>query len=188
MFSDQSCENRTKTVHGTLRFQFLLSPIVWNMFEIFIINRYISKSYTKTKNIVLTDNIQIYRAKAAVLKFGSANSHFTTSRSQNWSPFYSFPVALGQICFVLVLISTNHNARYLYPEMDIARTGKFCLKLFLPDVTSGILKSLNSLQNLFAFCLRYWTFDAPCEAIFTLNIRKRRRRRISINRTILFSF
>ena len=33
MFSDQSCENQTKTVHGTLRFLFLLSPTVWNMCE-----------------------------------------------------------------------------------------------------------------------------------------------------------
>ena len=38
--------------------------------------------------------------------------------------FYSSPVALGQIYFVLVLISTNHNARYLYLEMDISRTVK----------------------------------------------------------------
>ena len=33
MFSDQSCENQTKTVHGTLRFLFLLSPTVWNISE-----------------------------------------------------------------------------------------------------------------------------------------------------------
>ena len=33
MSSDQSCVDRTETVHGTLRFLFLLSPIVWNMFE-----------------------------------------------------------------------------------------------------------------------------------------------------------
>ena len=36
--------------------------------------------------------------------------------------FYSSPVPLGQINFVLVLLSTNHNGRYLYPEMDISRT------------------------------------------------------------------
>ena len=33
MFSDQSCVNRTETVHGTLHFLFLLSPVVWNMCE-----------------------------------------------------------------------------------------------------------------------------------------------------------
>ena len=33
MSSDQSCVNRTETVHATLRFLFLLSPIVWNMRE-----------------------------------------------------------------------------------------------------------------------------------------------------------
>ena len=42
--------------------------------------------------------------------------------NKNLSHFYSSPVALGQICFVLVLISTNHNPQYLYPEMDISRT------------------------------------------------------------------
>ena len=35
---DQSCVNRTETVHGTLRFSFFfffffISPIVWNMCE-----------------------------------------------------------------------------------------------------------------------------------------------------------
>ena len=43
---------------------------------------------------------------------------------KNLFNFYSFPVALGQTYFVLVLISTTHNARYLYPEMDISRTAK----------------------------------------------------------------
>ena len=33
MFSDQSCVNWTETVHGTLHFLFLLSPVVWNMCE-----------------------------------------------------------------------------------------------------------------------------------------------------------
>ena len=33
IFSDESCVNRTETVHGTLHFLFLLSPIVWNMCE-----------------------------------------------------------------------------------------------------------------------------------------------------------
>ena len=40
----------------------------------------------------------------------------------NLFKFYSFPVALDQIYFVLVLISTNHNARYLYPKKDISLT------------------------------------------------------------------
>ena len=43
---------------------------------------------------------------------------------KNLFHFYSSPVALGQIYYVLVLISTNHNARYLYPEIDISRTLK----------------------------------------------------------------
>ena len=43
---------------------------------------------------------------------------------KNLFHFYSSPVALGQIYYVLVLISTDHNARYLYPEIDISRTLK----------------------------------------------------------------
>ena len=33
MSSDQSSVNRSETVQATLRFLFLLSPIVWNMCE-----------------------------------------------------------------------------------------------------------------------------------------------------------
>ena len=36
--------------------------------------------------------------------------------------FFLFPAPLGQICFVLVLISPNHKARNRYPEMVTART------------------------------------------------------------------
>ena len=44
-----------------------------------------------------------------------------------WPPqkkisFFLFPAPLGQICFVLVLISPNHKARKRYPEMVMART------------------------------------------------------------------
>ena len=58
-----------------------------------------------------------------LLNFVSADSRITVVAIKNLFYFYSSPVALGQIYFVLVLISTNHNARYLYPEMDISRTG-----------------------------------------------------------------
>ena len=40
------------------------------------------------------------------------------------SSFFLCPVPLGQICFVLVLISTNHKARNRYPEMVMARTDR----------------------------------------------------------------
>ena len=38
--------------------------------------------------------------------------------------FFLFPAPLGQICFVLVLISPNHKARNRYPGMVLARTGE----------------------------------------------------------------
>ena len=50
-------------------------------------------------------------------------------RNTIWSPhetvfiWYSFPVSLGQIYFVLDLISTNHNVRNGYPEMLMAQAG-----------------------------------------------------------------
>ena len=49
MFSDQSCVNRTETVHGTLHFLFLLSPIVWNMCE---------NLHYERPRILLIDNMQ----------------------------------------------------------------------------------------------------------------------------------
>ena len=69
-----------------------------------------------------------------MLSFGAVISYYLllfrpiatlqVAEIKNLLNFYSFPVALGQIYFVLVLISTTHNARYLYPEMDISRTAK----------------------------------------------------------------
>ena len=51
--TDQSCVNiRTETVHR-LRFLFLLSHLLYGISEkIFIMNRYISKSCTTTKNTI----------------------------------------------------------------------------------------------------------------------------------------
>ena len=47
----------------------------------------------------------------------------TNGRHQKFVQLLLIPsIALAQIYFVLVLISTNDNARYLYPEMDISRT------------------------------------------------------------------
>ena len=52
---DQKCVNRTKTVQGTLR----LFPVIYLTYcmeyvsvNIFIMNRYISKSYTTSKNTI----------------------------------------------------------------------------------------------------------------------------------------
>ena len=64
MFSDQGCVNRTETVHVTLRFLFLLSPIVWNMCEnLHYESVYFKKLYNDQEYYWPT----IYRAGAAVL-------------------------------------------------------------------------------------------------------------------------
>ena len=49
----QSCVNRIETVFGTLHFLFL-SHLLYGICvnEIFIMNRYISKSYATTKNTI----------------------------------------------------------------------------------------------------------------------------------------
>ena len=40
-------------MHGTLRlFPVFISPVVWNIVNIFVMNRYISKSYTRSKNTI----------------------------------------------------------------------------------------------------------------------------------------
>ena len=57
MFSDQISVNRTETVHGTLRFLFLLPPILWNMCENLHYESYISRA-TQRPRILLTDDIQ----------------------------------------------------------------------------------------------------------------------------------
>ena len=46
----------------------------------------------------------------------------TKKKKKKKISFFLFPLPLGQICFVLVLISPNHKARNRYPEMVMART------------------------------------------------------------------
>ena len=64
--------------------------------------------------------------QSLLANFVSAYYRITT-----WPPqkkkkisFFLFPAPLGQICFVLVLISPNHKARNRYPGMVLARTGE----------------------------------------------------------------
>ena len=52
-----------ETVHGTLRFLYLSHLLYGICVKIFLMNRYISKSYTTSKNAIVTDK---YRAGAAV--------------------------------------------------------------------------------------------------------------------------
>ena len=57
---DQSCVNRTETVHGILRlFPVFISPIVWNMCEhLHYESVYFKELRTQRARILLTDNIQ----------------------------------------------------------------------------------------------------------------------------------
>ena len=70
------------------------------------------------------DGLRLCNAEKDLPKVNSTVVFLMQSDFKNLFHFYSSAVALGQICFVLVLILTNHNARYLYPEMDLSWTGK----------------------------------------------------------------
>ena len=61
--------------------------------------------------------------QSLLANFVSAYYRITTWPPQKKISFFLFPAPLGQICFVLVLISPNHKARNRYPEMVMARTG-----------------------------------------------------------------
>ena len=63
---DQRYVNRTETVHVTLCFLYLSHLLYGIRVNIFIMNRYISKSYTRSKNT-------IYRAGAAVVSTITSN-------------------------------------------------------------------------------------------------------------------
>ena len=58
-----NCVNPTETVHGTLRFLYLSHLLYGIWVKIFIMNRYISKSYTTSKNTIRTDNIYTVRGQ-----------------------------------------------------------------------------------------------------------------------------
>ena len=56
--SYQSCVNRLETTHGTLRFLYLSHLLYGICVKIFIMNRYISKSYTTIKNTIDRQNTE----------------------------------------------------------------------------------------------------------------------------------
>ena len=72
-----------------------------------------------------------------------------------------FPAPLGQICFVLVLISPNHKARNRYPEMVMARTvfrasGDF-LVFCLSSHWLPVIASLSLIGRCDVFCVSFVT-------------------------------
>ena len=56
------------------------------------------------------------RIRFTLSEWGDVNTCFLHTHA------YSFPVFFGQVYFVLVSTSTNHNARSRCPEMVMART------------------------------------------------------------------
>ena len=55
---DQSCANRTETVHGTLRCLYVSHLLYGICVNIFLMNRYVFQRATQRARILLTDNIQ----------------------------------------------------------------------------------------------------------------------------------
>ena len=72
---------------------------------------------------------------------------------KNLFHFYLSLVAIGQIYFVSFLIPSNHNARCLYPEMDISRIALGDLKpvlkreKLLKDVAGGAIVFNSFLKD-----------------------------------------
>ena len=75
--------------------------------------------------------------------------------------FFLFPAPLGQICFVLVLISPNHKARNRYPEMVMARTVFRASGDFLVFCLSShwllVIASLSLIGRCDVFCVSFVT-------------------------------
>ena len=75
--------------------------------------------------------------------------------------FFLFPAPLGQICFVLVLISPNHKARNRYPEMVMARTVFRASGDFLVFCLSShwllVIASLSLIGRCDVFCVGFVT-------------------------------
>ena len=68
---DQSCGNRPGAVQGTLSFQFLSHLLYGICVKIFILNWYISKSYTTTKNGFGRQYTEWGQLYSGMLKHGS---------------------------------------------------------------------------------------------------------------------
>ena len=84
-----------------------------------------SEDHVKQKKDGLRlSSMRLCNAEKDLPKVNSTVVFLMHSEFKNLFHFYSSLVALGKICFVLVLISTNDNASYLYQEMDMSRTDK----------------------------------------------------------------
>ena len=88
----KTVQNRTEAVHGTLRFLFLSHLLYGICVKIFIMNQYISKSYTTTKNtigrqyterviIVIIENSEL----TSISSFGEINSLSLNVKYVNFS-------------------------------------------------------------------------------------------------------
>ena len=115
---------KEKSVFATLLRRYFLVPFFYAL-RPYVTCKGTSEEHVKQKKDGLRlSSMRLCNAEKDLPKVNSTVVFLMHSEFKNLFYFYSSPVALGQICFVLVLISTNHNARYLYPEMDMYRTGK----------------------------------------------------------------
>ena len=121
---DQSCANRSEAVQGTLSFLFLSHLLYGICVKIFIMNWYISKSYTTTKNGFgrqYTERRQLY---SGMLKHGSPhNLHnlakwhlkriVLISHYETWQTVWARSVALTRCAIFIVEILVTWPANYL---------------------------------------------------------------------------
>ena len=102
--------------------------------------------------------------QSLLANFVSAYHRITTwppQKKKKKISFFLFPAPLGQICFVLVLISPNHKARNRYPEMVMARTVFRASGDFLVFCLSShwllVIASLSLIGRCDVFCVGFIT-------------------------------
>ena len=132
MFSDQSCVNRTETVHVEPCIScFYSHPLYGMCVKIFIMNWYISKSYTATKNTIdrryterekllqlcqlLLVNNCVWRVRLMI--------HCYHRRSNWW-----MPVLRGYIVIIIIFI---HHPRRNHSQLPAQHSPHYSLRLLL---------------------------------------------------------
>ena len=132
MFSDQSCVNRTETVHVEPCVScFYSHPLYGMCVKIFIMNWYISKSYTATKNTIdrryterekllqlcqlLLVNNCVWRVRLMI--------HCYHRRSNWW-----MPVLRGYIVIIIIFI---HHPRRNHSQLPAQHSPHYSLRLLL---------------------------------------------------------
>ena len=95
---DQNCVNRPESAHGTFAFPVFISPIVWNMCEIFNMNRAsvdFKELHNDQESLLLTDNIQNGASCNELLLVNAWTEDWTL-----WNQICHFLDFFGKFCLI----------------------------------------------------------------------------------------